>query len=276
MLDLFHTPSPRFSNYQEFYGGGSTRDWVKPRGASMVRIMLLGAGGGASGGSPPTGVGGKGGGSGAVTQWIGPAIFIPDVLRIYIGAGGVGGSPTGEGANGEATNIIYQAKDGTGYTLLTANAGQGGDFAGSGTGGTGGAASSNNFFGASGIFKSVSGDDGKANGLPVTASTTTFLCGGASGSTSFGSPGAAVNSRSGYPSLAGGLADGGAGASGFFLTQPIMFGYGGSGGGGKVGSSGGKGGNGGTGCGGGGGGVGSGNSGVGGRGGDGACFIWAW
>ena len=78
MLDLFNT-SPANTNYQEFYGGGTTRDWVKPRGASMVRMMLIGAGGGGSVGT--TGQGGGGGGSGSVTSWIGPAIFIPDVLR---------------------------------------------------------------------------------------------------------------------------------------------------------------------------------------------------
>ena len=41
MLDVFNTPTPQQSNYQEFYGGGTTRDWIKPRGVSMVRFMLI-------------------------------------------------------------------------------------------------------------------------------------------------------------------------------------------------------------------------------------------
>jgi hypothetical protein len=137
MLDVFGFPTPQGANYQEFYGGGTVRDWVKPRGASMVRMLLIGAGGGGGNGQNRLG-----GGSGAVTQWIGPAIFIPDVLRVSIGAGGAGGAAAATanaGGNGGATSIIYQAKDGTGYTLLTANAAQAD---------AQGTASSNNFFGA--------------------------------------------------------------------------------------------------------------------------------
>lgn len=73
MLDVFGFPSPQQSNYQEFYGGGTTRDWVKPRGVSMVRFMLIGAGGGGGSGNSVEGCGG--GGSGAITSWIGPAIL---------------------------------------------------------------------------------------------------------------------------------------------------------------------------------------------------------
>ena len=80
MLDVFNFANPQTANYQEFYGGGTTRDWMKPRGASMVRMLLIGAGAGGRVGN--TSVGGTGGGSGAVTEWIGPAIFIPDELRI--------------------------------------------------------------------------------------------------------------------------------------------------------------------------------------------------
>jgi hypothetical protein len=43
MLDTFGFPTPQGANYQEFYGGGSARDWIKPRGASMVRMILIGA-----------------------------------------------------------------------------------------------------------------------------------------------------------------------------------------------------------------------------------------
>ncbi len=272
MLDVFGFPTPQGANYQEFYGGGTVLDWVKPRGASMVRMLLIGAGGGGCGGSGVNGF--TGGGSGAVTQWIGPAIFIPDVLRVSIGAGGDGGAaPSGSGSNGVATSIIFQQKDGTGYTLLTANAGNGGTTTGGS--GAGGTASSNNFFGAAGIFKSIAGQTGVGQATSITASTTTFLSGGAGGSNQ-SAAGGNVACNYGYPTINGGSLLGGKGGDGFFLTQPVMIGTGGAGGGGNTAGTGGAGGRGGIGCGGGSGGAGSAGGGAGGRGGDGAVFIWSW
>lgn len=270
MLDVFGFPSPQQSNCQEFYGGGSTRDWVKPRGASMVRFMLIGAGGG--GGTGSGAVGGGGGGSGAVTSWIGPAIFIPDILRITIGAGGT------SGVNGGASIVIYQSKDGTGYTLLTANGGTSGA-SGVITSGIGATVSTNNYFGASGIFSSAEGQDGTdgsstAAGVNRNNSTTTFLSGGAGGAGAAANTGGSVEPNYGYPTLpattAGGLV---AGANGYFITQPILVGCGGAGGSTStvLGSSGGKGG---IGC--GGGGSGEDQTTTSGRGGDGAVFVWSW
>ena len=268
MLDVFNFPTPQQSNYQEFYGGGSTRDWVKPRGASMVRFMLIGAGGG--GGIGSTTVGGGGGGSGAVTSWIGPAIFIPDILRITVGLSGT------SGVNATESSVIYQAKDANGYTLLSANGGASGDV--STTAGTGGTAMTANAFTASGIFTSIAGQAGQAGsttgaGAGITASTTTFLSGGAGGSGSATGTGGSVATKYGYPALSataiGGLT---AASDGYFITQPIILGLGGAGGSTSttVGTRGGRGG---IGCGGGGGGE---DATAGGRGGDGAVFIWSW
>lgn len=270
MLDVFGFPSPQQSNCQEFYGGGSTRDWVKPRGASMVRFMLIGAGGGGGEGSSVTGSGG--GGSGAVTSWIGPAIFIPDILRITVGAGGT------SVADGAASSIIYQAKDGTGYTLLTANGGNSGanGFLNAGTGGT---AFTNNYFGAAGIFSSVAGQDGSdgsstASGVNRTASATTFLSGGAGGSGAVASTGGSVTPNYGYRALPTTTAGGAvSGADGYFITQPILVGTGGAGGTTNE-TTGTTGGIGGIGC--GGGGSGEEQTATSGRGGDGAIFVWAW
>jgi len=267
MLDLFNTPTPQQANYQEFYGGGTTRDWIKPRGASMVRMMLIGAGGG--GGNGASTVGGGGGGSGAVTSWIGPAMFIPDVLRITIGVGGT------SGVNATASSVIYQAKDGIGYTLLTADGGVSG--VGSTTIGTGGAAMTNNYFGASGIFTSIAGQDGTAGsatggGTNQARSTSTFLSGGAGGAGAANVTGGSVTPNYGYPALPATPANAAFAANGYFIAQPILVGCGGTGGttDTAIGSAGGKGG---IGCGGGG----SGEDGnAGGRGGDGAVFIWAW
>lgn len=268
MLDVFGFPSPQQSNYQEFYGGGTTRDWVKPRGASMVRFMLIGAGGG--GGIGSSTVGGGAGGSGAVTSWIGPAIFIPDVLRVTIGVGGTSGVP------GTESQIIYQAKDGSGYALLTANGG--GSGGASTTAGTGGAAQAANYFGASGIYISTEGQVGAIGsstgaGTSTAASPTTFLSGGAGGAGATASIGGGVTPNYGYTALptttAGGTV---VGASGYFITQPILVGCGGAGGttNTTTGTSGGRGG---IGCGGGGSGEDASSAG---RGGDGAVFIWAW
>lgn len=268
MLDIFNLPIPQSADYQEFYGGGTTRNWVKPRGASMARILIIGAGGG--GASTRSGAGG--GASGAITTWIGPAIFIPDVLRISIGAGGPANT------NGTATSVIYMASSGTGYTLLTANGGNGTSTT---TGGTAAAASSNNPFGAAGIFNSIAGQAGSSAGAGVSSSTTTFLSGGASGSSTSSGNGNGIGGGYGHPTLAGGLGpNGGNGNDGYFITQPIMYGRGGTGGGGRGTADlySGNGGNGGIGCGGGGSGDPAtiGRNGSGGRGGDGAAFIWAW
>lgn len=268
MLDTFNFSSPQSSNYQEFYGGGSTRDWIKPRGASMMRIMLIGAGGG--GGIGGSSQGGGGGGSGAVTSWVGPAIFVPDILRITIGVGGT------SGVDATASSVIYQAKDGTGYTLLTANGGGSGSTAI--TSGSGGSAMTNNAFGASGIFTSTSGQDGTAGSTTgvtssVTASATTFLSGGSGGSGGSGQASGGVTPNYGYTALPtttpGGTVKG---ADGYFITQPILVGCGGAGGSTSL-SVGTVGGRGGIGCGGGGAGE---DATAGGRGGDGAVFIWTW
>jgi len=259
MLDTFGFPTPQGSNYQEFYGGGTTRDWLKPRGASMVRMLLIGAGAGGRAGT--TGAGGTGGGSGAITEWIGPSIFIPDQLRISIGAGGASASAGGN------TSVIYQSKDTAGYTLLTANG------AASNTAGT---AFTNNYFGASGIFKSTAGQAGAAADTALIASTTTFLSGGGGGSSVTTTAGGNVACNYGYPTVSGGAGvTGSVGGDGFFLTQPIMIGVGGAGGGGSA-TTGGTGGKGGIGCGGGGGAIGTVTGGSGGQGGDGAVFIWSW
>jgi hypothetical protein len=272
MLDLFNTPTPQKANYQEFYGGGTVRDWVKPRGASMVRIMIIGAGGGGDTGN--TAQGGGGGGSGAITSWIGPAMFIPDILRITVAAGGAADS------SAVSSSVIYQAKDGTGYTLLIADGGNGGIGI---AGGAAGTSMTSNYFCASGIFTSIAGQAGvnggdTGAGTNQAASATTFLSGGAGGAGSAGTVGGSVTPNYGYPALptttAGGTV---VGANGYFNIQPIPVGCGGAGGTTNVVGTGSSGGRGGLGCGGGGAGEDATSSGsAGGRGGDGAVFIWAW
>lgn len=266
MLDVFGFPTPQQSNYQEFHGGNTTYTWIKPRGASMVRFMVIGPGG--SGGAGDAGRGGGGGGSGAVTSWIGPAIFIPDSLQITVAA---------PGAN---TFVFYRDSTGNENALLIGRRGfAGGDAVSGGNGGAGGSAADNNYFGAAGIFISTAGQTGgtggvTTNGSDIARSTTTFLSAGGGGAGAAASTGGSVTPNYEYPTL-GPTTPGGTvkGADGYFITQPILVGCGGAGGttSETVGTSGG---NGGIGC--GGGGAGEDYTTTSGRGGDGAVFVWAW
>lgn len=268
MLDLFNIPTPQTANYQEFYGGTKNNGfagytWIKPRGASMIRFMLIGPGGNGYTGSALNG--GGGGGSGAVTSWIGPAMFIPDLLNVFCGQAG----------SGEATYIEYRSSNGINTLLEAANGGT----PGSTTGGAGGGAMAANQFTASGIFTSIAGQagangGGSTAGSNQTASATTFLSGGAGGSGSSAGTGGSVTPNYGYTALPATTVGGTvAGANGYFITQPILVGCGGAGGttSTTVGTAGGRGG---IGC--GGGGAGEDAVASGGRGGDGAVFIWAW
>ena len=271
MLDLFNIPTPQSANYQEFYGGqtgateGGSRTWIKPRGVSMVRFMLIGAGGvGVNGTSA---AGGGGGGSGAVTSWIGPAMFVPDSLLIAVGLGGISG-----GASGGTTNILYPR---SGDSLLSASGGTS-NTGGGVSPGSGGTAMTANQFTACGIFTSIAGQAGASGsatgaGGNISGSNTTFLTGGAGGSGANGSAAGSVAPNYGYTALAS-VTGNTKGRDGYFITQPILVGAGGAGGGTTT-SAGGAGGRGGIGCGGGGAGE---DSSSGGRGGDGAVFIWAW
>lgn len=185
-------PTPQGANVQIFQLGGSVSDWVKPQGASFVWFTLIGAGGKTDG----TATFLRGGGSGAVTNFMGPAFLIPDVLQVQVG--------NSKGSGNDLKSIIrYQQKDGSGYTLLNANGGATGD-----NGGSGGTATPPEAFGAMGFSRSTGGQDGLE--ASVTASATTFLSGGSySGS---------VTANYGYSTN----------RSGFFQMQPIIVGVGGS------------------------------------------------
>jgi len=186
-------PTPQGANVQMFSQGGSSSDWVKPQGASFVWFTLIGPGGRGSD------VGGQiSGGSGAVTNFMCPAFLIPDILRVNVGR---------EQTN--ASSIVYQQKDGTGYTLLTADFGKSGFNAS----GLGGSAMTANAFTAMGFFQSVAGQDGVAIGSGQGPSATTFL--------SSGSGSGSNNANYGY--LIPNNNNGG------FMLQPMIVGIGGSG-----------------------------------------------
>jgi len=185
----FNYPTPTNCNVQTFSvpSSGTVYEgsWVKPIGVSFVWFTLIGAGGGGDSGT-------TGGGSGSVTNCLVPAFLVPDELTVWVGKGGI------NAANGTSTVVNFRNK--TTYTLLTAGPGS--------TGGATNGASTSNYFSCMGFFQSVDGQTGSTGAQ--TASSTTFLSGGA-GATS-------TTSNYGYSTT----------TNGFFQTQPIIVGVSGA------------------------------------------------
>lgn len=195
-------PTPQGANVQIFRGGDAgttahvyTRDWVKPQGASFVWFTLIGAGGGGCGTNTDTAIpgifGGGGGGSGAVTNFMCPAFLLPDVLQVAIGKGGNGGLPATDtrpanGENGSPTQIFYQQKDGTGYLLLEASYGGGGqgNNGGPGNGGSGAGVFTGSPMTAAGFLNAIAGQTGKGGGSTAATNGLTFVMGGSGNSNS--------------------------------------------------------------------------------------------
>lgn len=206
-------------NIQTFYGVNldlrqQIFTWNKPVGVSHVYMMLIGAGGYSTVGDT------NGGGSGAVTVWYGAAQHVPDSLFIFPGSG-VGGATNN-------TTVYYRGS--TPVTLLTANG------ANALTGGT---ASAQPPFGASGFYQSVAGQDGgTSNPGP---SPTTFLNAGNGGT---------VTANYGYAFDVN--------KAGYFQMRPIIVGSGGTGTNGSDGA------------------IGCGAGGYGGKGGPGMVLIASW
>jgi hypothetical protein len=261
-------PTPQNANVQIFTQAGSTSDWVKPQGCSFVYFFLIGAGGNGFNGSTISA--GRGGGSGSITRFLCPSFLIPDVLRVRVGVGGEGtGASTG-------TLVIYQQKDTTGYTLLSA---PNGAAATSGAGGLGGTAFTGSPFSAMGFLSASSGTIGGS--LSITVTATTIISGGSAGGNSGSAAGSNVAPVFGYPDVVGGRAEpisgnGGTGNRGININSNIFVSCGGAGGGGSANNNGGIGGSGSIGSGGGGGGIGSLSGGTAGRGGNGYAVIISW
>ena len=196
----FNYPTPTNADIQIFsaQGSNSSFTWEKPQGVSFIWFTLIGNGGNGAGGNGTSA--GGGGGSGAVTNCLMPAFLVPDILNIRV--------PNGKSTSG-ATQVNYQLKS-TNYTILSASQGTAGVTA---SGGVGGVPSNSNYFSAAGIFQSVAGQAGIV-GTDRTASTTTFLSGGAGANSTTTVTGNYGYSHSGGP--------------GSFQLSPIIVGLGGS------------------------------------------------
>lgn len=196
----FNYPTSTNANIQIFSAQASNSSfaWEKPQGVSFVWFTLIGCGGYGSGGNGTSA--GGGGGSGAVTNCLMPAFLIPDTLNIKVSNGRSTLAPT---------QINYRLKS-TDYTLLSANNGNPGAAA---SGGSGATASSSTNFSAAGLFQSVGGQNGVV-GTNQSASTTTFLTGGAGANST-----TTVTGNYGYSH---------SGGQGYFQMSPIIVGIGGS------------------------------------------------
>lgn len=301
MLDQFFLPDDSINIKRYLAGNGGATDffsWEKPRGARTVYIWVLGAGGG--GGAGLTGAaasargGGGGGGGGAICRTIIPAQFLPDILYVRVGKGGLGGASSGNAGGTGGISFVALVNDITAASNFIVNSSSIGGGAVGGVAGTsagaqaGGAAAGQAANSASGPFlvlgtfvsqTGVNGSAAGALGSPGAAQTQfvgTVISGGAGGGSvntnNTDVAGGAQTALGPFLGLAGGVAGGGNGNDGVTNLRPF-YASGGSGGGtnGAAGT-GGKGGNGGLGCGGGGGG-GAVTGGAGGNGGDGLIVI---
>ena len=114
MVDYFGLPKKGRSDKQVFTPQGTNanlnwQQWVKPTGANMIYMYAIGGGGGGGGGftraAAAAGGGGGGGGAAATASLLIPAIFVPDVLYVQPGIGGLGS--TGSGVAGSAGGHSY-------------------------------------------------------------------------------------------------------------------------------------------------------------------------
>ena len=243
--------------------GQSTEIWHKPRGKTMIDILLIGKGGnGGTGaiGAVSTAAGGGGGGSGGQTRLTMPLCLLPDVLYLSL---------MGLAATGAQYSYISlmpsQAAGGgqpmsSGTLVSAAGGGNGGNAAGAtaGSAGAAGAAASVSTMplgwayatalgGQAGIIGGTTGGGGALN-IPVTG---LLVCGGTGG----GGVGAggSVGSRGGqyavttgtplFPAHTSTLTAASAtspptdGSSGYFPIPKLFYTYGGLGGGSTHGSA---------------------------------------
>ena len=287
----------------------SWQTWSKPRGVTNSYMLTIAGGGGGGGGftraTANNGGGGGGGACSGISRLIIPSFFLPDVLYLQVGQGGIGGSGTGVAGSAGGISYISLGHSIVAPNLLLAATGTtapGGGGAGTGT--TAGAAGSvptiattttahqyGHWFGNVGLigvaggFVATTGAVGNSvtawTAIPLTpgaggggiGTSNTEFAGGAVTTTpavDFGN----VSFSAASSIAAGGAGTGGNGSSGFFSWQPFFM-TGGAGGGTNNTATAGSGGNGGVGCGGGGGGSGI-TGGRGGNGGNGIVMIISW
>jgi hypothetical protein len=224
MRDYSHIPeSTGNGDVQTFIGDAqavntSWKTWIKPRGKTMLHIMLAGAGGnGGTGviGANSVSAGGAGGQSGAISCILVPLHYIPDILYVCI----AGRKPT---ATANFASMISVTSSNTSSNILVfANGGLHGGNASAGTGGTVGTAAaiaSATLMPLGWLFGQVmlASQVGVAGGAAVAGANLTlpstggFLLGGTGGgglpaAAAAGTSGGNITGTTGFPTLIGGL-----------------------------------------------------------------------
>jgi len=272
MIDLFNIPNSQ-DNTSIFYADGSAwQTWRKPRKCNYVWMMAIGGGGGGSssfGGSVSTS-----GGSGAVTRALFNSSYLPDILYIQVGLGGVGAIGSNSVVAGNAGNRSWVS---IGSTTTSTSVVMGSGSAAATAGGTGESTFNSNvgsfvnlanFISTQGVTQPGTGD--------ITPLTSQITSPGGSQNGVTTASGTSILSTSISPLIQGGASvvsgTGNKGADGYTSWKPF-FSTGGAGGGGSQNGVGGAGGDGGIGSGGGYGGAGTTSGGNGGKGGDGLVII---
>ena len=282
-----------------FYYTGNWVTWEKPKNCKFIYILCIGGGGGGGGGLSGTNTprtGGGGGGNSGSANCLFMANTLPDTLYVFVGAGGVGGVPNGNGGNGVVSKVSISRNDYAPFIQNIVASSRQDAAAGTGGSANGTRGGSNTHITGfyllrdlgfnslpAGSFGGTGGSNIGGNGVGITS--TSYTCGGAGGGgSSSGNTDGSGGSIVSYITLPGGLGGGtNNGASGLGITwfdenvspyNGVTF-LGGAGGGANGLGTGGNGGDGDFGCGGGGGGAGL-IGGSGGKGGDGLVIIYAW
>lgn len=278
--------------------------WYKPRGVTeSYMLAIAGGGGGGAGFTRTAGSAGGGGGGGAcsgIARLIIPSFFLPDVLYVQVGQGGLGGPASGSAGSPGTNSYVSLGHSIAAPNVILASGVNAPGGGGAGTGAAAGTAGTvptiattivnhtyGHWFATVGLVGIAGGAQTGATpanlaawgAIPLTpgngggGATTTDFAGGSIITTPAVDFGTRSFSATGVIA-AGGTAGGGNGSSGLISWQPFFM-TGGAGGGTNNTGQGGAGGNGGIGCGGGGGGAGA-TGGRGGNGGSGMVMIISW
>lgn len=200
------------ANWKVFYAASA--DWqtyMKPPGASMIYILMLGSGAGGSrvaNGSVTQG-GGGGGGGGMVRAFI-PAALLPDIIYVRPGRGGLGAtSPATTGGAGEDSFVSIAASTTTSNLIIRTNGAAAPSTTQAGGGGGPSSSLASAAFASFGLWSSIAGQLGGAgsvaansNGASVTPGQSGVIStGGAGGANGTGTPGS-ITANGLFPGIA--------------------------------------------------------------------------
>ena len=229
------TPIPTVPNVQIFTADGT---WIKPAGAQIVRVVLVGAGKGGDSGYKSNGVsqpGGSGGYGGGRTEIVIPASSLPDSVAVVVAPGGLGApaktSGTGQNLASNPGATSFGSFVRIGYSEWSGGSGSFLNAFGAGGGGTGGNSTAPGGNGANGgSWSQLISTSGGGSGVSVctggdgAAVTVNYPMGGGGGA---GGDGKVAGD--GCPGGNGGLYGGGGGGGGSTSDSTGSSGAGGNG-----------------------------------------------